>query len=64
MELTEEVLATLLKHATIRRANFYQSMSMHEKGSDDWERFRAEYELLNDAVYYLEEVQAARIAAA
>ena len=63
MELTEGVLATLLKHATIRRANFYQSMSMSEQGSDDWERYRGEYDRLNDAVRYLEEVQSARVTA-
>lgn len=63
-ELTDEVLATLMKHATIRRANFYSSMAMTESGSDEWQRFRDEYERLNNAVSFLESCQAARIDAA
>ena len=64
MEFPDEVLTTLLKHATIRRANFYQSMSMHEQGTDDWQRFREEYDKLSDAVSFLEQVQSARVEAA
>ena len=62
--LTDQDVATLLKHGLIRKSNFLKSMQMRGVSEEDHDRFQQEYEDLRIATQHLDEMQAERVKAA
>ena len=60
MKLTDQQLATAIKYLSLKRANFYKSLSEHEMDDEQTTHINGEIDALNSVIGQLEAEREAR----